>query len=98
METDWTFGEIGGIDVDDEGNIWVIQRPWTVSGRELGAARGESECCRPAPPVIEFDAEGNVIQAWPELREFFAEPGTSAGQGNQIGGRGEMLWVGSIGV
>ena len=21
-------------------------------------------CCVPAPPVIEFDAEGNLIQAW----------------------------------
>jgi len=92
VQGDWTFGEVGGIDVDSRGSIWIIQRPWTVFGRELGAARGESECCRPAPPVIEFDAQGNVVQAWPPLQEFRAEAGTPAGQGFSIGGQGETLW------
>ena len=23
-----------------------------------------SKCCRPAPPVMEFDGEGNLIRAW----------------------------------
>ena len=92
IQTDWTFGEVGGISVDRQGHIWVIQRPWTVFGRELGAARGESECCRAAPPVIEFDAAGNVVQAWPALYEFHAAPGTPAGQGFAIGGNGETLY------
>ena len=92
LPNQWIMGEVGGIGVDNEGHIWVIQRPWTVSGRELAAVEGEAECCRPAPPVIEFDAEGAVVQAWPELREFMAAPGTPAGQGNRIGGQGAMLW------
>jgi len=92
LPNQWILGEVGGIAVDGEGHIWVIHRPWTVSGRELGAVEGAAECCRPAPPVIEFDAEGRVVRAWPVLRQFFAEPGTAAGQGNQIGGRGETLW------
>ena len=92
INTDWTFGEVGGIHVDTRGRIWVIQRPWTVFGRELGAARRQSGCCRAAPPVIEFDAMGNVVQAWPSLREFHAPPGTPAGQGFTIGGKGETLW------
>ena len=78
--------------VDNEGHIWFIQRPWTVNGRELAAVEGEASCCRPAPPVIELDAMGNVVQAWPELREFRAEPGTAAGQGRQVGRQGETLW------
>jgi DNA-binding beta-propeller fold protein YncE len=56
--------------VDPQGHIWVIQRPWTVTGRELAAVNGEAECCRPAPPVIEFDQEGNVVQAWPPLQQY----------------------------
>lgn len=92
LPNQWILGEVGGIGVDGQGHIWVIQRPWTVSGRELAAVDGSTSCCRPAPPIIEFDAEGNVVQAWPELREFFAEPGTAAGQGTEIGPRGEMLW------
>lgn len=89
---EWILGEIGGIDVDAAGHVWVIQRPWTVSGRELGATEGISSCCRAAPPVLELDAAGNVLQSWPPLRSFFAPPGTPAGQGNEIGGRGETLW------
>jgi len=92
IRTDWTFGEVGGIAVDARGEIWVIQRPWTVFGRELGAARGQSECCRPAPPVIVFDAAGAVVQAWPALRDFHAPAGTPAGQGFEIQGSGEVLW------
>ena len=92
LPNQWMLGEVGGIGVDRHGHIWVIHRPWTVSGRELGAVGGEAECCRPAPPVIEFDTDGNVVQAWPELREFFAEPGTSGGQGVTIGGQGQTLW------
>jgi len=92
INTDWTFGEVGGITVDTQGKIWVIQRPWTVFGRELGAARGQSACCRAAPPVIVFDASGAVERAWPELHEFHAPAGTSAGQGLEIGGSGETLW------
>ena len=75
LPNQWIMGEVGGIAVDNQGHIWVIQRPWTVSGRELGAVEGEAGCCRAAPPVIEFDAGGDVVQAWPEVRQFFAAPG-----------------------
>ena len=70
---------MGGISVDTQGHIWVIHRPWTVTGRELGAVEGAAACCRPAPSVIEFDQAGNVVQAWPELQQFAAAPGTPAG-------------------
>jgi len=98
LPNQWILGEIGGIDVDARGHVWVIQRPWTVSGRELGAVEGGAGCCRPAPPVLELDAEGVVVQAWPPLRSFFAAPGTAAGQGNEIGGRGETLWEADDGL
>lgn len=92
LPNQWIFGEVGGIGVDGKGHVWVIQRPWTVIDRELAAVEGEAECCRPAPPVIEFDQAGNVVQAWPELQPFKAAPGTPAGQGFQVGPRGQQLW------
>ena len=88
----WILGEVGGISVDGDGHIWVIHRPWTVTGRELGAVDEEALCCRPAPSVIEFDASGDVVQAWPALVSFRAEPGTAAGQGNRVGPNGATLW------
>jgi hypothetical protein len=98
LPNEWILGEVGGVDVDAQGHVWVIQRPWTVFGRELGAVTGEAQCCRPAPSVIEFDQEGNIVQAWPQLEGFRAEPGTPAGQGFAIGGGGEDLWQSAAGA
>lgn len=93
LPNEWILGEIGGINADAQGHIWVIHRPWTVAGRELGAVGGGAECCRPAPSVIEFDQEGNVVQAWPDLQQFEAQAGTSVGQGaTRIGPNGATLW------
>ena len=92
LPNQWILGEVGGISVDGLGHVWVIHRPWTVTGRELGAVEDQAQCCRPAPSVIEFDQEGNVVQAWPELQRFQAGPGTPAGQGNRVGSDGAVLW------
>src|SRR5262245_59293798 len=67
LPNQWVFGEVGGVGVDNRNHVWVIQRPWTVIDRELAAVDGTAECCRPAPPVVEFDEAGNVVQAWPML-------------------------------
>ena len=76
------FGEVGGISVDAGGHIWVIHRPWTVTGRELGAVDEEALCCRPAPSVIEFDASGDVVQclAGPRLVPRGARDTRGSGQ------------------
>ena len=92
LPNNWILGEVGGISVDAQGHIWVIHRPWTVTGRELGAVEGGAACCRPAPSIIEFDQAGDVVQAWPGLQQFEAPPGTPAGQGNRVGPNGAMLW------
>ena len=44
----------------------MIHRPRTMTADERGAARRRRcrECCVPAPSVIEFDGDGNVVQAW----------------------------------
>ena len=31
---------------------------------EIGLALGVAECCTPAPPILEYDIEGNLINAW----------------------------------
>ena len=92
LPNQWIFGEVGGVGVDAGNHVWVIQRPWTVIDRELGALAGISDCCRPAPPVVELDADGNVVQAWPALQSFEAKAGTPAGQGFEVGANGATLW------
>ncbi len=62
----WILGEVSGMAIDANDHIWIVQRPSTLTDRETGAAQNPptSECCIPAPSVIEFDPEGNVLQAW----------------------------------
>jgi len=62
----WILGQIGGIAVGPEDHVWVYQRPRTLTEDERGAATNPplSKCCVPAPPVLEFDAEGNFVRGW----------------------------------
>jgi hypothetical protein len=62
----WTTGQIPGIAVDSHDHIWVIHRPKTIAEHEKAASLNPptAECCFPAPPVLEFDMEGNLLQAW----------------------------------
>ncbi len=66
LPNNWALGAIGGIFVDSRDHVWVVQRPGTLFPWERGAAASppRSSCCFPAPPVIEFDQDGNVVRAW----------------------------------
>ena len=50
----WTVGPVSGIAADARDHVWIIHRGDTVK-----AAGGA-----PAPPVVEFDAAGNIVQTW----------------------------------
>ncbi len=62
----WVTGQVGGLAVDSHDNVWVFQRPATIPEGEKGASLNppQSECCIPAPPVLEFDSSGKFLQAW----------------------------------
>jgi DNA-binding beta-propeller fold protein YncE len=62
----WEFGQVAGVAVDRNDHIWIIQRPGSLTVDEAGAAQTppRSECCFPAPSVMKFDREGNLLLAW----------------------------------
>jgi len=66
LPNNWTLGQVGGIAVDERDHVWIIQRPSSLTRGERLAATNPptAKCCVPAPSVIEFDPEGNVVQAW----------------------------------
>src|SRR3954470_20590989 len=67
------LGQVSGITVDSRDHIWLIQRPWSLESDEK-AQNPEAECCREAPPVMEFDADGNYVQGWGGPGEGFEWP------------------------
>ena len=62
----WLMGQAAGVAVDGHDHIWVIQRPRSLSEDERGATLNppQSMCCVPAPPVLEFDAQGHLLSSW----------------------------------
>jgi DNA-binding beta-propeller fold protein YncE len=66
LPNDWILGQVSGVAVDKRGHVWILQRPRSLSDRELGAQQNPpwSKCCRAAPPVIVFDQAGDVVRAW----------------------------------
>lgn len=96
LPNDWLLGQVGGIAVDSRDHIWIIQRPASLSEDELGAAQEPplSICCKPAPPVMEFDADGNYIQGWGSPGEGYEWP--QGGHGIFVDYK-DNVWVGGNG-
>ncbi|MFC2169471.1 hypothetical protein ACFLRM_02745 [Acidobacteriota bacterium] len=66
LPDNWLLGQVSGVAVDSKDNIWIVQRPNSLTDDEAAAAQTPptASCCIPAPPVIMFDAQGNMKQAW----------------------------------
>src|SRR5207249_10331278 len=62
------LGQVAGIAVDDRnGHVWIVHRPSTLLADEWDAKERRPvthRCCKPAPPVVEFDAAGNYLRGW----------------------------------
>ncbi len=73
LPNNWIMGEVGAMAIDSKNHIWVNQRP--TGGGPLGLGeryglQGLAECCFPAPPIMEFDTAGNLIQAWGPIHAY----------------------------
>jgi len=95
----WLLGSVTGVAVDARDHIWIVHRGYdSMTARtEIGAAtnpKTSEECCVPAPPVLEFDPEGNLVKAWGGPGQGYEWPESNHGitpdsKGNLfIGGNG----------
>ena len=66
LPNNWILGQVGGISVDAQDNIWVFQRPRSLTDDEKGAALNppRSKCCVPAPSVLVFNQSGDLVKSW----------------------------------
>jgi DNA-binding beta-propeller fold protein YncE len=67
LPNNWLMAQVGGMAVDSENHIWVLQRPGSNTPDEISAdpsSPRHAMCCFPAPPVLEFDTEGYLLKSW----------------------------------
>src|ERR1051325_287440 len=60
LPNDWVTGNVGGTCVDKNDHVFIVNRtadPANLTDQEKAVGR-------PAPPVVEFDPDGNVINSW----------------------------------
>ncbi|MEM9313333.1 MAG: beta-propeller fold lactonase family protein [Pseudomonadota bacterium] len=66
MPTDLMIGQVPGLALDADDNVWILQRPNSLGFSDTGLAQDPpiAVCCRPAPHIMQFSPEGTVLAAW----------------------------------
>lgn len=62
----WSMGTVNGLAMGPDDTIWVLHDPYNMQPDETAAAQSppRSDCCFPAPEIMQFDKTGKVLRAW----------------------------------
>jgi hypothetical protein len=96
----WLLGQTIGVSVDSREHVWIIHRSSAnlaanEKGLELSPPTSK-HCCKGAPPVIEFDAAGTVVNSWGGSDgPGYTWPGSNHGIAVESDG---TVWIGGNGA
>jgi hypothetical protein len=95
----WVLGMNIGVGVDSRDHIYIVHRQNTLNPRnEFGLdenGQPTAECCLPAPPVLEFDPQGNLVGSFGGPGDGYVWPASNHGIG--VDDR-DNLWIGGNGA
>ena len=94
----WILGMTIGVGIDSRDHVYIIHRgAATLNEKEMYAMAKPpaSECCVAAPPILEFDSEGNLVKGWGGPGEGFEWPESNHGITPDSKGN---LWIGGNGA
>jgi len=93
----WLQGQTIGVSVDAQDHIWIIHRQGSLEAGEQHASTNPpiAQCCKAAPPVLQFDQEGNLISSWGGPGEGYDWPDSN--HGITIDYKGNV-WIGGNGL
>ena len=97
LPNNWILGRTIGVDVDARDHVFIVHRDQDSmfgGATEIGLKLGVSGCCTPAPPIIEFDPAGNVVNAWGGPGDGFTWPASN--HGIDVAPNGNV-WIGGNG-
>jgi len=67
LPNNWVIGSTIGVSVDSRDHVWVIHRQASLNAQteaSAGINTPADACCAAAPPVLEFDPDGNLVSSW----------------------------------
>jgi hypothetical protein len=83
----WILGAVAGVAVDANDHVWIVHRPSTLQPNETRSI------WRAAPPVLEFDQDGNLRSSWGGPGAGYEWPDLEHG----IYVDGDVVWLGGGG-
>ncbi len=60
----WYQGQTIGVGIDANDHVWIVHRADSLDEVEAAADHSLAACCKEAPPVLEFDQDGNLLRHW----------------------------------
>src|SRR5438045_771073 len=92
----WILGQTIGVSVDAQDHVWIIHRAGSLEPGEVHATTSPptAQCCAPAPPILEFDAAGNLVGHWGGPGQGYDRPDSN--HGITIDYKGNV-WIGGNG-
>ncbi|MBI3981599.1 MAG: hypothetical protein HY337_01725 [Gemmatimonadetes bacterium] len=95
----WILGSTIGVGVDARDHVFIIHRglPTLNARTEAGLAANPptGDCCAAAPPILEFDPEGNLVNSWGGPGQGYVWP--SSNHGISIDHM-DNVWIGGNGT
>jgi DNA-binding beta-propeller fold protein YncE len=92
----WIIGNAIGVSVDAQDHVWMVHRGQSIERMEAyaQATPKAAECCVAAPPVLEFNQEGDLIGHWGGPGQGYDWPETNHGITVDYKGN---VWIGGNG-
>ena len=76
----WLLGMVIGVGVDAKDHVFIVHRGQSsLNARTEGGYPVTGPCCSSAPPVLEFDPEGNLVNSWGGPAAGYTWPGSNHG-------------------
>jgi hypothetical protein len=92
----WVIGPAIGVAVDARDHVWILHRQASLEAKEQYATwtPKASSCCVAAPPVLEFNAAGDLVGSWGGPGSGYTWPNSNHGIDVDYKGN---VWIGGNG-
>jgi DNA-binding beta-propeller fold protein YncE len=99
LQNHWVLGAVSGVAVDKQDHVWIVHRGAdSLESSEKSmilTPPTSTECCVPAPSVMEFDSAGRVVSSWATQGLGFVWPQSTGGIA--VDGEGNV-WIAAFGL